>query len=277
MPLQQEMTVSAEAIDKFRSSLFVRGKSENTTRAYSTDLRMFLKESTPENVVLREEFEELAAGWLTLTRRKVSPKTTGRRLTSLRAYARWAGWGPVLEDYSLPDPGKAQPHPLPEGIEGVRRLIAAATTEAQQALIALCGLCGCRIGEALSIRPSSFNMTDMVLAIRGKGDKMRYVPVSPEAWEVLAGPVLRAMMAGDEPIIKMHDRHARKVITRLGERVGLKRHISSHDLRATFGTAVHDKTMDVRLVQELLGHASITQTELYIGVKFSKMREAVKL
>ena len=215
--------------------------------------------------------------WLTLTRRKVSPKTTGRRLTSLRAFARWAGWGSVLEDYSLPDPGKAQPHPLPEGIDGVRKLIDAANTEAQRALIALCGLCGCRIGEALSTRPSNFNLSEMVLSIRGKGDKMRFVPVSPEAYEVIAAPLLRAMVLGDEPIVQMNERHARKVITKLGERVGLKRHISSHDLRATFGTAVHDKTMDVRLVQELLGHASITQTELYIGVKFSKMREAVQL
>ncbi len=275
----QEVTiVSPEVIDKFRSSLFVKGKQLNTVKAYTTDLRVFLDQTCPEKTVTQEEFEEMGAAWLTMNRRKVSPKTTGRRLTSLRAFARWAGWGLVLEDYSAPDPGKGQPHPLPEGVEGVRRLIEAASVEKHKALIALCGLCGCRVGEALSIRPSDINIGTMTLTIRGKGDKTRYVPISTEAWEVLSVVVMRRMIAlSDEELVPMNERHARKVVTSLGVRAKLQRHISSHDLRATFGTAVFDKTLDIRLVQELLGHATSAQTETYVGVKFAKMREAVAL
>lgn len=247
-------------------------------KAYSTDLRMFLlATSTTQSVVLQEEFEDLAAGWLTMNRRKVSPKTTGRRLTSLRQFAKWAGWGAVLEDYEAPKAAKAQPHPLPEGMDGVRRLIEIANGERQRALIALCGLCGCRVSEALTITSGSFDLNMMSLRIMGKGDKERVVPVSPEAWEVLQMPVVRAFSSGGGYVVGFQDRHARKVITTLGVKAGLKRHISSHDLRATFGTAVYDKTLDIRLVQELLGHSNSQTTEIYIGVNQIKLREAVEL
>lgn len=275
---QQVTTVTPEVIDRFRSSLFVKGKMENTVKAYTTDLRVFLNQACPDLEVTRDEFEELGATWLTMNRRKVSAKTTGRRLTSLRAFARWAGWGLVLEDYSAPDPGKGTPHPIPEGIEGVHRLIEVAKVETHQVLIALCGLCGCRISEALSIRPSDIDIQKMVLTIRGKGDKTRRVPISDTAWLTIQNTVLRRMIAGtDEVLVPMYERHARKVVTNLGERAGLTRHISSHDLRATFATAVFDKTLNVRIVQDLLGHSSSTQTEVYIGVKFAEMREAVQL
>jgi site-specific recombinase XerD len=275
---QQVTTVTPEVIDRFRSSLFVKGKMENTVKAYSTDMRVFLTQACPEMSVSREEFEELGATWLTMNRRKVSAKTTGRRLTSLRAFARWAGWGLVLEDYSAPDPGKQMPHPIPEGMDGVYRLIDAAKLEKHQVLIVLCGMCGCRVSEALSIRPSDIDIPNMVLTIRGKGDKTRFVPISETAWLIIQNSIVRRMIEGsDEVLVPMYERHARKVITELGVRAQLSRHISSHDLRATFATAVFDKTGNVRIVQDLLGHSSSTQTEVYIGVKFAEMREAVQL
>lgn len=272
---QQVTIVTLEAIEGFRSWLCDRGRSEHTAKAYSTDLRMFLK-ATGEDFVTREEFEDLAAAWLTRDKRRVSVKTTCRRLTSVRAFAKWAGWGPILDEYILPKGTRPMPHPLPEGVEGVRKLISIAKRDEHKALIALCGLAGCRISEARSIDPASFELSKMLLTIRGKGDKTRVVPISPEAWEVLEKNVIRAFVNRTN-LVTLTDRAARNVITTLGERAGLKRHISSHDLRATFGTEVYYKTGDIRLVQELLGHANVTQTEVYIGVAGNKLREAVEL
>lgn len=183
----------------------------------------------------------------------------------------------MFQNFKAPTPAATIPHPLPEGIAGVRRLIDKAQVDAHKALIALCGLCGCRISEAISVRPSDFDLHNMILKIRGKGDKSRNVPISPEAWEYLAVPVLKSSMEGNRPVVGILDRNARAVITRLGERCNLARHISSQDLRATFATAVYDKTQDVRLVQELLGHSNSKTTEGYIGVMVDKMRGAVVL
>lgn len=183
----------------------------------------------------------------------------------------------MFSEYSAPTPAKGQPHPLPEGISGVRRLIAVTNNEKQKALVALCGLCGLRVAEALAVEPENFDLQFMRLLVRGKGDKMRVVPISPEAWEILSRPVTRAFVAGSRaPVVGLKDRFARRVITELGTRAGLQRHISSHDLRATFATEVYNNTLDIRLVQELLGHASSQTTELYTGVHQDKLREAVR-
>lgn len=275
MQQQRATTLTQESIDKFRSSLTVRGRSEQTIKGYSTDLKMLLQE-TGGTEVLATEFEEVGMYWLQLNRNILKPKTTARRLTSLREFAKWAGWGRLFAEYSAPVPGRSQPHPLPEGIEGVYRLIRAATNDRQRSLIALCGLCGCRVNEALDIKPSHFNLHEMVLTIRGKGDKTRFVPVSSRAWDTLSTQVTRAFIAGDIPVVGLKDRFARRVITDLGVRAGLKRHISSHDLRATFATEVYNRTLDLRLVQELMGHSSSQTTEVYTLVTQGKMRSAVE-
>jgi site-specific recombinase XerD len=261
--------------DEFIKYLQRRGKSENTLRAYRSDLTIFL--STQPAGIDQDDYEDLAMDWLNGDRTKAAPKTTGRRLTSLRSFAKWAGWGNVLDDYSTPTPAKSIPHPLPEGVDGVRRLIYASRNESEASLVALCGLLGCRVAEALAVVPSDFNLEEMTLSIRGKGDKTRIVPISPEAWDVMVMTVTRAFCNGGAPVVGMTDRRARRTITRLGVKASLRRHISSHDLRATFATEVYNKTMDIRLVQELLGHSSVETTQGYTGIQMSKMREGVAL
>lgn len=268
-------TLTFAHIAKFQNSLSARGRSAQTVKCYGSDLRVMLEELETPSISM-EEFEDTAMEWLQEHRREVAPKTTSRRLTSLRAFAKWAGWGPLLTEYSAPTPARGMPHPLPEGIEGVKRLIAATKYENHQALVTLCGLCGLRVAEALAVKPSHFNHESHTLSIRGKGDKTRIIPVSGTAWGYLVRPVTRAFIEGDREVVGLKDRFARRVITELGERAGLQRHISSHDLRATFATAVYDKTRDLRVTQELLGHSSSQTTELYTGITDEKMRKAVE-
>lgn len=214
--------------------------------------------------------------WLQRMRKIVAPKTLQRRLTSLKTFAKWAGWPITFEEYIGPKVPKSDPHPLPEGIDGVYRLMDSTRNEKQLALIALCGLFGCRIGEALDCDVSWFDLDSMNLTIRGKGDKIRVVPISDRAWTVLAPIVTRAWLLGSKTkVVGLKDRYARRVISDLGKRAGLKRHISSHDLRATFGTHVYDETLDIRVVQELLGHSSVETTEIYTGINDKKKRDAV--
>lgn len=165
---------------------------------------------------------------------------------------------------------------MPEGVSGVHRLIDAANHQNHKTLVALCGLVGLRVAEALSVRGNDFNLLEMSLTIRGKGDKTRIVPISESAWNVMALSVAHSRLEENQPIVGLKDRFARRVITELGVRAGLQRHISSHDLRATFATAVYDKCLDQRVVQELLGHSSGQTTEVYIGRSADQMRSAVE-
>jgi integrase len=223
-----------------------------------------------------EEFEDTAMNWLTGTKKMVGPKTTTRRITSLKSFAKWARWDASFEDYAAPTPLKGTPHPIPEGVDGVKRMIEVCNDDRHKALVVLCGLLGLRMAEALAVRAEDFNFEEQVLTVRGKGDKVREVPVSSFAWEVIQMAVFRAYCE-QRKVVNLRDRFARALITRLGVRAGLRRHIASHDLRATFATEVYNKTRDQRLVQELLGHASGTQTEVYILRNRDQLKAGVEL
>jgi len=272
--------LSAAVIDQYRNWCIGKGQSANTVRAYSTDLRMFLLAAGEDSISL-DEYEEMAQGWLNLTRRTAKPKTTQRRLTSLRSFGKWSGLGEVLKDYIPPQPGRAIPHPIPEGFSGVERMIKVASKEEQKALIALCGFAGLRIGEALATRVDWINVSEMLITVRGKGDKTRTVPISERCWPNISSTYVLALQTSvfygrpDWPLIHYKDSGARSLIRVLGRKAGLQRDISSHDLRMTFGTEIYNHTRDLRVAQELLGHAHSTTTEVYTGVTIDKMRNAI--
>lgn len=143
-----------------------------------------------------------------------------------------------------------------------------------RALFAMQGLLGCRVSEARGIVPSDFDFETMTVRVFGKGQKERYLPLSDDAWKYIA-PAYAEAEAGNSPLISYTDRGARAAVTGMGKKLGLKRPIASHDLRATVATAMYDKTKDVRMVQEFLGHASVETTQIYTKVNMDNMRKAM--
>ena len=274
MPRETGMTLTSERIGELRKWLSERGRSQNTAKAYCGDLLTFM-EATGSPTVTADELEELAMAWLQMNRNKIAPATTIRRLTSLKAWCNYAGIK-ALEEYSGPQALKTMPHPLPGGIEDVFKLLRVCHLQEHEALVAQCGLMGMRVGEAISSRASNFNLTDMTIKTGLKRERLRIVPVSSHAWSVLQMPVTRSFINDDALVVGIKDRYARQLITNLGIRAGITRHISSHDLRSTFATQVYADTKDIRLVQELLGHDSVTTTQLYTDVALKTARKAVE-
>lgn len=281
MQRHRETTLTQESIVRFQNSLSGRVSSLHTVKAYGSDLKMFLQDlgdTDPTPVDIETELEELGLAWLSKNRKTLAPRTTARRLTSLREFTKWSGWPGMFSDFATPRVGRAIPHPLPEGMDGIRRMLRAATdNEKQQAMLALCGMCGLRLHETLELHPNDFIFDRpgaVWLQVRGKGDVVRYVPVSEEAMRYLSAPWVRAKTGG-HLVVPMKDRYARRCVTDLGKRARLQRSVSSHDLRATFATAVYNKTKDKMLVQRLLGHASGHTTEVYIGTDVDVMLAGV--
>jgi site-specific recombinase XerD len=231
-------------------------------------------ESTGTPTVGPDEFETLGKYWLQLNRRIVAPRTTERRLTSLKSWARYGGINAEFE-FRTPTAHKTIPHPLPGGIDDVYKLIDCARGQRHKAAVAMMGLGGCRVGEAVGMRASNYDLADMLCNIRGKGDKERIVPIGSTLYDVIIGPLTDSFCNEDRAILLFKDRYARQMITDLGVRAKIKRHITSHDLRSTFATHVFGQTNNIRLVQELLGHASVETTQLYTAVFMKEARAAV--
>jgi integrase/recombinase XerC len=276
MPTTTVTTLSRESIDNFLSSLSARGVSPRTRTAYESDLNLLLAAMGPEVPI------DQATTWLNSNRGLWAPKTTARRLTTIRSWATWAGLDvPSLRNYRAPMPARAQPHPLPEGIPGVLAMINSSTDDRRKALIALCGLAGLRVGEALSTRPIDISVGRRNIHVDGKGAKHRDVPLSDACLVHLRNRynavVLDAEGIYTGRLIGYSDRPARAAITKAGVDALGRADVSSHDLRATFLTAAYEKTKDIRAVQMLAGHSTSAQTELYIGLTLDTLRNAAEV
>lgn len=201
-----------------------------------------------------------------------TPTTINRKLAACRSWARWARWSDTLDRYRAPKAAQAQPHPLPGGMGDIAAMLRVAGRNDRRAvLVALCGLCGLRVSEALAVRSVDVNVAQMMLLVRGKGDKQRRVPISPAAWSEISRRFVHASTA---PLVPMFDSQARRSIKSLGQRT-LNRDVASHDLRATFATAAYEQSLDLRAVQELLGHSDPKTTMVYVAVSDSAKRAIV--
>jgi integrase/recombinase XerD len=266
-----------DAIEQLQRFLSSKGLSEHTSKAYRTDVKMFWQEMDLSELKV-EDLEYLAATWLNERKRVMAPKTTSRRLTSIKNLG-LALRTPILPEFHVPSAPIPKPHPLPGGKRDIAALLDVCYKDEHKLLVIFTGLCGARVSEARAVAPVDIDLINRTVKFYGKGDKIRYVPISDYAWRILL-PLIVVPMALDQfsPVIKLGDRAARAVFTELGIRANLSRHISSHDLRATFATEAYRVSgNDIRAVQELLGHATSKQTELYIGIDDGQLRSAVNI
>lgn len=266
-------TLTIESIDRHLNWLSEIEHSSNTQRGVSSDLRMFLSHSGT-NEIKTENLEALALAWLKSQRRVKAPATVRRYLASLRLWMRWAGIEDPLSAYRAPRAAPQMPHPIPELDAGLEMLFGVCHRDDLRAVVALQGLCGLRITEALSIRRDHISVKDRMLTVYGKGGKTRYVPISDRAWEILL-PAAAHAMSTDTTLAELGERNARRLITELGITAGLKLPLSSHDLRATFATLTYRQCGDILTVSRLLGHEDIRTTQLYIGTATEEARKAV--
>lgn len=273
---------SLATIEGFRTWLSHRGRSAHTLNAYVSDVKGFFQDL--EVTEVPGDFEATVANWMNAMRKKThpdgtrvwAPKTTQRKLTSLRSYALYLGYGEILKHYSLPKAAKSEPKPLAGGLNDIMRLINLARSDSERALVAMMGLCGMRIHEALARKPSEFDFRERVIRVNdGKGAKDRIVPMSDAAHDAVLDAVTHAKLEGRPFVVEMGDRVARRHVTNLASRAGLP-NVASHMLRATFATVAYEHTLDIVAVQELLGHSSINTTRAnYVGKNMDNMRAAV--
>lgn len=221
-----------------------------------------------------ESYQDAAEAWLTESRKFAASRTVLRRAASLNQLAKMFELPIDLSDYRLPPTPPPAPHPLPGLSSDLDKMIDKADGNEQKALVGLGGLGGLRISETLTILPSDIDPVTKKMKILGKGDKLRYVPISTRLWNIIL-PLYIANKIANTPLVQMEDRNARAIITRIAKRCGIK-DVSSHDLRATFATIIYNKTKDARLVQYLLGHTSLNTTQIYLGVDHEGAAEAVE-
>jgi integrase/recombinase XerD len=188
-----------------------------------------------------------------------------------------------------PSPAKRLPKALP--LDAVERLLAAAGSAGtalalrDRALLELLYGTGARISEAVGLDVDDVELESGAVRLMGKGSKQRAVPVGSYAVEAVSAYLVRArpQLSGvgrGSPALFLNARGGRlsrqsawSVLRSAAARAGVDGDVSPHTLRHSFATHLLDGGADVRVVQELLGHASVTTTQVYTLVTVDRLRE----
>jgi integrase/recombinase XerD len=278
-----------------------RGASGNTLAAYRRDLARYLDYLAAAGKGSIADVDAVTvSGFLAYLREGdadhpgLSASSVARAVAAVRGLHRFALRDGLVEvDVSREVRPAAPPRRLPKAIsvDDVERLLDAAgyarTSLAirDRALLELLYGTGARISEAVGLHVDDLDLTDNTVLLTGKGDKQRRVPVGSyaatalSAYLVRSRPVLAAAGTGTSRLFlnsrggPLSRQSAWVVLRTAAERAGLAAGLSPHTLRHSFATHLLEGGADVRVVQELLGHASIMTTQIYTLVTVDTLRE----
>jgi len=278
-----------------------RGLAANTLTSYRRDLKRYA-EFLVENGVstIDEVTEAMVAGFLMRLREgdadhpALGSTSAARTVVAVRGFHKFA----VADGMTMLDPASAVKPPTPAKrlpkalpLADVEAILEAAgapdTTLAlrDRALLELLYGTGARISEAVGLDIDDLDTVDATVLLRGKGSKERLVPVGGYALDAVAAYLTRArpeLASSRTPggAMFLNSRGGRlsrqsswAVLVKAAERAGVTRDVSPHTMRHSFATHLLDGGADVRVVQELLGHASVTTTQVYTLVTVENLRE----
>jgi integrase/recombinase XerD len=272
-----------------------RGLAANTIAAYRRDLTRYAGHLGGTDLAAVTERD--IAAYLRRLREDLSAASAARSISAVRGLHRFAAReGLVEQDVSREVAPPVPPRRLPRalGVDEVQRLLDAAPgpdpllSLRDAALLEFLYGTGARVSEAVGLAVDQLDLEARTVRLKGKGGRSRVVPVggyaaaAVEAYLVRARPALlaRARTGRSGQVLFRNARGA--PLTRQGAwlvlraaaaRAGLREDLSPHVLRHSFATHLLDGGADVRVVQELLGHASVTTTQVYTLVTVEKLRE----
>lgn len=281
-----------------------RGIADNTLRSYTRDLRRYAEYLTGRGVRDLGEVAESDVGEFLAVLREGDPdhsplaaSSAARTLVAVRGLHRFAvrdGMLPtdVAQDVHPPAPPRRLPKALP--VDLVEQLLEGCRDDdtlglRDRALLELLYSTGARISEAVGLDLDDVDLESRAVLLRGKGGKQRLVPVGRpavaalEAYRVRSRPGL-AVKGRGTPALFLNARGGRlsrqsawQVLRDAADRAGVTEPVSPHTLRHSFATHLLEGGADVRVVQELLGHASVTTTQVYTLVTVDSLREVYAL
>ncbi len=278
-----------------------RHVSPHTLRAYEGDIRQFLAfmtNHTGEAGALHHISDAALRDFRAFQSKKAmagnGAATRARALSSLRTFFKWLDRNGILHNPSLALMSAPKlPHKVPRPIEAPRifDMLATITHDAadwtaarDKALLGLLYGAGLRIGEGLSLTVADISPRPQTLRITGKGNKQRDVPMLPAVYTLMdayrtACPYpetpQRPLFLGLQGK-KLNAGMVQKHMRALRNQLGLGERTTPHALRHSFATHLLGEGMNLREVQELLGHASLTTTQRYTEVDYKQLLDTFK-
>ena len=284
-------------IKNFKSYLQIeRSLSANSVEAYVRDIKKFEFYAVSAKLnALNVSRENISTFLVTLSDNNISARSQARIISGIKAFYKYL----IIEDYIKSDPTELIESPkiglkLPDtlSISEIDKLIASIDLSSKQgernrAIIETLYSCGLRVSELINLQLSNVHFKEGYLKVIGKGNKERLAPMGGRAIKYLRIYINQVrnhqnIRKEDEDIVFLNNRGKKLtrvmiflIIRKLTAEIGLKKKISPHTFRHSFATHLIEGGADLRAVQEMLGHESITTTEIYTHLDKEYLRSNI--
>lgn len=277
---------------------FERNFSENTLDAYVRDIKK-LKDYAEEDlqnvgpdVIAYENLQEYI---FTLSKQKFSERSQARWISSIKAFFRFLLEDEIREDNPSallegPKLGLYLPDTL--SLSDINKIIDAIEIHTDlgkrnHCIIEVLYGCGIRVSELIDLKISNINFKENYIKVVGKGNKTRFVPLASYTADLLQNYITEVRST-----IKINKKHEDTlflnsrgtsmsrvivfiIIKELTDKAGISKKISPHTFRHSFATHLLQNGVDLRYIQEMLGHSSITTTAVYTHLKTEELRDVI--
>ncbi|BDU23370.1 site-specific tyrosine recombinase XerD [Flavobacterium sp. GSB-24] len=274
-----------------------RGLSKNTIENYGFDIErlcLFL-ETNQIDVSPIKISDETLQQFIYSVAKEVNPRSQARIISGLKSFFNYL----VFEDYrndnpleliEAPKTGRKLPDTLSlQEIDALIETIDLSSNEGERnrAMLETLYGCGLRVSELISLKISDLFFDEGFIKITGKGNKERFVPIGPltQKYIDIYKNAVRSNLnikKGAEDTLFLNRRGNQltramvfTIIKDLAQKMGLKKNISPHTLRHSFATHLLENGADLRSIQLMLGHESITTTEIYVHLDRSFLKEVM--
>lgn len=291
------MTWDEKILDFYNFLKFERNFSNNTLDAYVRDIKKLRDYSeanlqkTPDEIT----YEDLQEFLFQFSKEKFSERSQARWISSIKAFFKYLLEEEVREDNPAtllegPKLGLYLPDTLSyEDVEKIISAIDLSTDLGQRnkCIIEVLYGCGLRVSELIDLKISNINFKEHYLKVEGKGKKVRFVPLAEYTAKLIKDYIknIRSKYKINkkcEDFLFLNSRGSSMsrvivfiIIKELTEKAGINKKISPHTFRHSFATHLLQNGADLRYIQEMLGHSSITTTEIYTHLQTEELRDVI--
>lgn len=272
-----------------------KGLSSNSIEAYQLDLQRLQNYMDKHDIdIVHASFDDLQAFVFETSKEITSVRTQARLIAGIHSFYRFLLYHHYIEQdpSELIETPKKEMH-LPEvlSLEEIDKMIAQidmskSESHRNRAIIEMLYGSGLRVSELVNLQLSNIFLQEGYMRITGKGNKQRLVPISPVATEWFGYWMQDRSTLDVKPeaidIAFLNRRGGQltramifTIIKSLAQEAGIQKTISPHTLRHSFATHLLQNGADLRIIQQLLGHESISTTEIYTHVDIQDLREAI--
>ncbi len=261
-----------------------RGLSKNTISAYASDLFAFFEFLNNDNLnsVSRKDFSNYTKH---LAKKELAPSSITRKIASIKGFFRFLSYKRYIKDNpAISITALKLPKKLPKvlTISEIDKMIKADLDIKESAIIELLYSAGIRVSELVNLNIKNVDLSQKLIKVFGKGSKERLVPINQKCVDkikkYLKQREIISLKFNSNNNLFLEDngkpvtrQKVYKIIRRQGELINKK--ISPHTMRHSFATHLLENGADLRVVQELLGHASIVTTQLYTHISKKALRD----